>query len=65
MNVAQFLHELALIADVAVVVTLLPEDAAGNSQVSAQKRGANLGHLTNLGHRANLGHQTLAKDNFR
>ena len=44
MDVAQLLHELALVADVAVVVALLPEDAAGSSQVSAQNRGANLGH---------------------
>ena len=40
MDVAQLLHELALVADVAVVVALLPEDAAGSSQVSAQKRCA-------------------------
>ncbi len=46
MNVAQLLHELERIADVAVVVALLPEDAAGNSQVIAQKWGANLGHPT-------------------
>ena len=32
MNVTQLLHELVLIAHVAVVVALLPEDAAGNSQ---------------------------------
>jgi hypothetical protein len=50
MNVAQLVHELALIAHVAVVVALLPEDAAGSSQVSAQKRGANLGHRISLGH---------------
>jgi hypothetical protein len=30
MNVAQLLHGLALIAHVAVVVALLPKDAAGN-----------------------------------
>jgi hypothetical protein len=44
MNVAQLVHELALIADVAVVVALLLKNAPGNSQVSAQNRGANLGH---------------------
>ena len=54
MDVAQLLHELALVADVAVVVALLPEDAAGSPRLAPksgartwatrQNRGANLGH---------------------
>jgi hypothetical protein len=46
MNVAQLVHELALIAHIAVVVALLPKNAGGMTQVSAQNPGANLGHQT-------------------